>query len=122
MAVPKPTRIVTFTALNEKNEGAAETTIYLERLQVDGEDIDLQCPADGQWTERDNKKPGWFAPDDERRTEGQTDSISYQIAVADKTELTFWENRWKGKVLIPVGTAGTRAAALLLRSQGQEWP
>lgn len=100
MAVPRPTRTVTIIALNEKNEDSIETTIYLEKFQVDGREVDLRCPAAGRWTERDNKKPSWFAPGDKRRAEDQTDSISYQIEVGDKTELSFYENRWKGKAIV----------------------
>lgn len=102
MAAPGPVRTVTLAALNEKNESALETTIYLEKLRVDGEEVDLQQPAAGWWTERDNKKPAWFALGDKRRAEGQTDSISFQIEAGDKTELAFYENRWKGKVLVQI--------------------
>lgn len=102
MAAPKPVRTLTITALNEKSEGSEETTVYLERIQVDGVEFDLQQPSAGQWTSRENKKPAWFAPGDKRRGESQTGSISYQIEAGDKTELTFWENRWKGKVLIQI--------------------
>lgn len=102
MAVPRPIRTVTITALNEKNEDSKETTIYLEKFQVDGKEVDLRCPAEGRWTERNNKKPSWFAPGDKRRAQGQNDSVTYQIVAGDKTELTFYENRWKGKVLIQI--------------------
>lgn len=101
-AIPQPVRTLTLTALNEKGEDALETTVYIERLRVDGEDIDLQLPIAGHWTKRDNKKLGWFVLDDKRRGEGQTDSISYQIKAGDKTELTFLGNRWKGKVLVQI--------------------
>lgn len=101
-AAPRPARTVTITALNGKNEASAEATIYFEKLRVDEEDIDLRSPIAGKWTERDNKRPAWFAPGDKRRAVGQTDSISYQIEAGDKTELSFYENRWKGKVLIQI--------------------
>lgn len=100
-AIPRPTRTVTITALNEKNEASAEVTVYLEKLRVDGRDVDIQDPMTGEWT-KSGKLYCWFAPADDRQAEGQTGSISYQIEAGDKTELVFYENRWKGKVLIQI--------------------
>lgn len=101
MAVPKPARTMTLTALNEKNVTSAETTIYLEKLYIDGEEQDISRPALGRWTEAE-KRYCWFAPGDKRRAEEQTDSIVFKIEPADKTELVFFENRWKGKVLLQI--------------------
>lgn len=101
MAVPKPVRTIRLTALNEKNVTSAETTIYLEKLYIDGEEQDISKPASGRWTEAE-KRYCWFAPEDKRRAKEQTDSIVFKIKPADKTELVFFENRWKGKVLLQV--------------------
>lgn len=101
-AVPRPARVLTLTALNKKSESSSETTVYLEGLRVDGKAVELQDPVSGRWTARDNGRPSWFAPGDKRREEGQTDSVTYQVEAGDKTELIFWENRWKGKVLIQI--------------------
>lgn len=101
MAAPRPTRTLTLTALNERSEGSLEATIYLEELWVDGEKWNIQEPQIGQWT-KFGKRYCWFAPSDSRRAEEQTDSISFQIDVADKTEITFFENAWKGKVLVQI--------------------
>lgn len=100
-AIPRPTRTVTITALNEKNEASEEVTVYLEKLRVDGSDVDIQDPMAGKWT-GSGKRYCWFGPADDRRTEGQTDSISYQIEAGDKTELIFYENRWKGKASVQI--------------------
>lgn len=101
MATPKPVRTVTLTALNEKNEVSAEVTVYLEKIRVDGADIDIMEPTSGKWT-KSGRLYCWFGPDDDRRTEGQTDSISFQVNAGDKTEIVFYENRWKGEVSIQV--------------------
>lgn len=99
-AVPRPVRTLTLTGLNEKREAAAETGVYVNRLQVDGQEIDLLSPAAGHWSEWGDQKPGWYAPGDKRRSLDQTDSLSFQLPAGDKTELTFYENRWRGKVLV----------------------
>lgn len=75
MAAPKPVRIVTLTALNEKSEGSAETTVYLEKLRVDETDLDIMEPHTGHWTQSRGRYC-WFGPGDARRAEGQSDSIS----------------------------------------------
>ncbi len=101
MTTPTPTRIVTLTALGGKNESLEEDSIYLEKIQVDGIDVELSEVSAGKWTEYNNRYC-WFAPGDKRRAKNQTDSISFQIKAGRKTELVFLENRWKGKVLIQV--------------------
>lgn len=101
MAAPKPVRIVTLTALNEKSEGSTETTVYLEKLRVDETDVDIMEPHTGHWTQSGGRYC-WFGPGDMRRAEGQSDSISFQVKAGDKTELAFYENRWKGRVLIGI--------------------
>lgn len=101
MVMPKPVRTVIITALNEKNVTSGQADVYLEEIRIDGESIGLPTPESGKWSQY-NKYLCWFVPEDNRRAGGQTDSISYQIEVGDKTELTFYENRWKGKVLIQV--------------------
>ena len=101
MAAPRPARTVTITGLNEKNEGAAEAAVYLEKLRVDGADIDIYAPASGRWTEY-NGRYCWFEAGDKRRGEGQTDSITFRINAGGKTDLVFLENRWRGKALIQI--------------------
>lgn len=98
---PRPVRMLTLTALNEKDSVSAEVTVYLEKLQVDKIDVDIMTPQSGKWTKA-GKRYCWFGPDDNRRATDQTDSISFQMAVGDKTELSFAENRWKGKVLVQI--------------------
>lgn len=101
MAAPKPMRTVTITALNTKNEFSAEVSIYLDELQVDGDTLDITKPLSGQWTKSDGRYC-WFGPGDDRRTEEQTDSISFQVNAGDRTELGFFENGWKGKALVQI--------------------
>ncbi len=101
MAAPTPVRTITLTALNEKNNNSAEVTVYLEKIRVDGRDLSTIKPESGEWTEYADRY-SWFGPDDERRAERQTDSITFQIKAGDKTELAFYENRWKGKVLVEI--------------------
>ena len=101
MAAPRPIRIVTLTALNEKNEGSAEVTVYLEKLRVDETDLNIMEPQAGQWTQS-GERYCWFGPGDNRRAEEQSDSISFQVKAGDKTELVFYENRWKGRVLVGI--------------------
>lgn len=102
MAAPGPTRTVTVTALREKNEASEEATIYLEKVQVDRVDLGLPSLESGQWTEYKDMYC-WFEPGDKRRVEDQTDSISFQVKEGRKIEVVFYENRWKGKVLIQSG-------------------
>ena len=101
MAAPVPTRTVTLAALNEENAGAKEATIYLEKLRVDGAEVNIREPESGKWT-ISGSHYCWFGPDDERRGEEQTDSISFRIRAGSKTELVFYENQWKGKVLVRI--------------------
>lgn len=98
---PIPTRIVTLTALNDMGPNAKEATIYLEKLQVEGVAQDLARPEAGVWT-ASGSRMCWFAPDDERRGTGQTDSVSYRVKAGTGTDLSFYANRWKGKVLVQV--------------------
>lgn len=98
-AAPIPTRLVTLTGLNEKGPEAKEATVYLETLQVDGIGQDLTHPETGAWTTY-GKRTCWFSPDDERRAEGQTDSVSYRVPAGSATLLNFYANNWKGKVLV----------------------
>lgn len=100
-AVPRPVRTVTLTALNEKSEASAETTVYLEKLRVDGADINVMEPAEGEWREY-NKRYCWFEPGHKNRLKGQTDSICFRVDAGDKTEIVFLENCWKGKVLVQI--------------------
>ena len=102
MAVPKPIRTVTITALNNKNEKSKEVTVYLERMRVDGADLNILAPDSGKWTE-DKGRYCWFAPGDDRRVKDQTDSISFQLEIGEKTELFFLGNRWEGKLLVQSG-------------------
>ena len=104
MSSPGTMRLVTLTALNEKNEKSEEVTVYLEKIQVDGIDLGLPEPDSGKWTELKDRYC-WFGPDDVRRAEGQTDSISFRIKPGSKTELVFYENRWKGKLLVQIDDA-----------------
>lgn len=101
MAAPVPTRTVTLTALNEGNAEAKETTIYLEKLRVDGVEVNIMTPESGKWT-MSGGRYCWFGPEDERRGEEQTDSVSFKVKAGSKTELVFYENQWKGKVLVQV--------------------
>lgn len=97
--VPQSTRLVSLTALNEKNEDSIEPDIYLQEIRVDGESVDILTPEAGRWTWY-AEKHCWFAPGDKRRAEDQTDSAAFRVGVGIKTELLFMENRWKGKVLV----------------------
>ncbi len=101
MEAPAPMRTVTLTALNKKNEHSLETTVYLTKVKVDGEDLSLPELISGKWTWKDGRY-NWFAPGDERRVGDQTDSISFQVEAGDKTELIFSEDRWKGQVSIQI--------------------
>lgn len=101
MAMPSPTRTVTVTALNTKNEASKEVTIYLEKVQVEGADLGLPELETGKWTEYSGRYC-WFEPGDKRRAEDQTDSISFQIKAGTGTELFFLENCWRGNVLVQV--------------------
>lgn len=102
MAAPRPTRTVTLTALNEKNEYSKEVTVYLERIRVDGADVSILMPESGKWTEAKNRYC-WFGPGDERRVKDQTDSVSFRLEVGDRTELFFLGNKWEGKLLLQSG-------------------
>lgn len=101
MATQGPTRLVTLTALNEKNENAKEASVYLEKIRVDGVDIGLPQLESGQWTIY-NDRYCWFEVSDERRAEGQSDTVSFQLKVSDTAQIVFYENSWRGKVLIQI--------------------
>ena len=101
MATQGPTRLVTLTALNEKNENAKEASVYLEKIRVDGVDMGLPQLESGQWTIY-NDRYCWFEVGDERRAEGQSDTVSFQLKVSDTAQIVFYENSWRGKVLIQI--------------------
>lgn len=98
-AGPGPMRTVTLTALNEKNEGAREAGVYLEDVRINGVSLGLPELASGKWTEAGGRYC-WYEPEDKRRAEGQTDSISFPIRAETKTQLIFLENQWRGKALV----------------------
>ncbi len=96
-----PTRMVTITALDEKNEKAENTQIYLKEIQLDGESIGVPEPIEGKWSWY-NDMYCWFDEDDndERMQEGTTASITLELPLVEKTGFIFSSNRWKGLVSI----------------------
>lgn len=89
-----PTRTLTITA-GGKNKNSKEPSIYLSEIILDGVSQGVPEPVSGQWTWY-NGRYCWFEPGDERLREGTTESISFKLPVAYKTELVFLGNKWKG--------------------------
>lgn len=101
-AAPAPTRLVTLTALDQRHAGAEEGNIYLEKIAVDGQEVDLGAPETGAWTLHDGRSC-WFEPGHPWRSETQTDSVAYRVPAGGKTQLVFLGNPWKGAVRLQVG-------------------
>ncbi len=100
--LPVPEQSVTLTALNEKNEASKEKTIYLDGFTQDGEKIGVPEPVEGRW-EQYKGRYVWFAGDDERRGDGTTESVTFELEPALRTEVRFLGNQWKGLVKLESG-------------------
>ena len=98
--VCKPKRTLTVTALGEKSEPAEETSFYIADLILDGESQGVH-PTAGQWTWNGDWYC-WFDKGDERRAEGTTESVSFTLDVARRTELVLICNKWKGRATIGI--------------------
>lgn len=90
-------RTVTITALGEKSEYAENTQIYLVDVQIDGESQGIPQPTVGQWIWYQGRYC-WFEEDDERFQPGTTQSVTFELQVAQGEELIFASNKWKGLV------------------------
>ena len=88
-------RTVTITALNQKASDAKEYTVYFEGFRLDDGTMITPPLSKGSW-EIVNNRYSWFAADDDRRNASTTDSITFEIEVARKTEAVFYSNQWKG--------------------------
>lgn len=101
-----PTRVLTIT-VQGRNETALEPSVYLTDIILDGVSQGVPEPDSGQWTWH-NGRYCWFEPGDERLRESITESITFKLPAARKTELAFLGNKWKGIVSIQIdGTERT---------------
>lgn len=96
-----PERTVTVTALGDKAPQAENAQIYLKDLLQNGKSQGVPAPAEGLWSWY-NGQYCWFEEGDERRTEGQTDSVTFMLPVERKTELVFSGNKWKGMARVQI--------------------
>lgn len=101
-AAPTPTRLVTLTALDQRHTGAEEGNIYLDKLLVDGMEVDLSTPDDGGWTFY-NGRYCWFEPGHQWRDADQSNSVTYSVKAGVKTQVVFLGNPWKGAVRVQIG-------------------
>lgn len=102
--VEKPKRTLTITALGENNAASKETSVYLVDILLDGNSRGMAGEIAGKWTWRGDRLC-WFEPGDERREEGTTESITFEIEAAQKTELKFLGNWNKGIVSLEIDGA-----------------
>jgi len=91
-----PKRTVTITALREKNESAVSCELTINRIKVNGRELEEFTPSSGKWCLY-NGQYRWFEPGDKRLTEESTESVSFTFSAADEVEIVFWGNKWKGK-------------------------
>ena len=97
--VPASKRILTVTALGEKNGQAENSQIYWQDLKLDGMSVGIPIPTSGSWSWFHDSYC-WFEEGDQRRQEDTTPSITCEIEIARDTQLIFSSNKWKGIVKI----------------------
>ncbi len=94
-----PKRIVTVMALQEKNEAAASCELTIDRIKVNGRELEEFTPSSGKWCLYKGQYR-WFEPGDKRLTSEITESVSFTFSAADEVEIVFWGNKWKGKAAV----------------------
>ena len=100
-----PKRTVTITAQG-KNSDSKETSIYLVDILLDGSPQGVPEPVSGNWTWYAGRYC-WFEADDNRLQEKITESVTIELNIANKTELLFLGNQWKGIVRLQVDNVET---------------
>ncbi len=96
-APARPTRQVTLTALGAQAPAAAGCELTLSRLERNGVKEPVPQSVSGAWTWL-KKDYRWFPEGDARRSEAQTDSVTFSFDALDQVELVFTANQWKGMV------------------------
>lgn len=98
--IPEKTESVTITALDQKNEKAENTEIYLTGVFVNGKKVKLDVDKEhGQWFWQGNWYV-WRNEADIRKPTGITESFILDIPIGKERRIEFYTNTYKGKVLV----------------------
>lgn len=100
--VAQPKQTVTISALGEGNREAKAVELTISHFKINGEIIKIFSPKSGRWILYEDQYR-WFEPGDERATESSTSSIVFEFGLADRVEIVFWGNQWKGVVEVDTG-------------------
>ena len=93
-------RLITVTALSEKNASAESDEVWLRSVTVNGVEFDAESRFSGNWVS-DGGTLIWRSYD---APEGMTDSVRAVFPRGSKVELIFQTNRWRGKAQVRVGS------------------
>jgi hypothetical protein len=98
------TETLTITALNEKNNAAKGTELWLQSVTVEGEDVS-RYPIEGTWYWLGDAMR-WDPEASANVPAGVTRSIKIKIPVGWERVASFVTNEWKGKVSVGVDGYG----------------
>ena len=99
----QPKQKIRVFALGESSQTAKAAELTLSYFKVNGETVKTFSPQSGKWTLYKGEYR-WFEPGDRRAAEITTDSVTFEFDLADRVELIFWGNQWKGIVEISTDT------------------
>lgn len=113
-----PKRTINIEALNTKNDAAIKTQIYLANFDLDSVIYEVPEPVDGQWVWYANRYC-WFDEGDEHYQDGITQSVTFEIPIAQETAVNFLGNKWKGMVIIQIDGRKMTFDTYLDQDQGE---
>ena len=90
---------VSVRALDQKNEKAKETTIYLTGLFANREKAQIETATDASWYWQNNWYV-WRAPEDSKNPGGLSQTIELLLPAGTDRKITFLANEFKGLVKI----------------------
>lgn len=98
----QPKRTVTISALKECSPAAEATELTISHFKINEETVRTFSPQLGKWTLYEGQYR-WFEPGDKRAAEETTDSVTFEFELADRVDIAFWGNQWKGIVQVDAG-------------------
>lgn len=105
--IPRPTDTITLTATGEKNENALKNEVAIRCLELEGERLVLDNPAEGKWFWQ-GEYYMWRPETDSRKPGELTRSITLSLPVGLERELIFYNNAYRGIVEITHNGTTTR--------------
>lgn len=103
----QPKQAITISALGKSNQAAKATELTISHFRVNGETVKTFSPTSGNWTVYDGQYR-WFESGDERAAKDTTDSVVFQFGLADRVEIIFWGNQWKGIAGVHCGISSSQ--------------